>query len=55
MGTSRGVTGALGTPGRLLVMLTMFAGRLGPLTAATVLIFKSDTPIQYTEEKLTIG
>ena len=55
VGTSRGVTGALGLPGRLLVMLTMFAGRLGPMTAATMLIFKSDTPVQYTEEKLTIG
>lgn len=55
VGTSRGVTSVLGTPGRLLVMLTMFAGRLGPMTAATMLIYKSDTPVQYTEEKLTIG
>ncbi len=55
VGTSRGMTGVLTLPGRLLIMLTMFAGRLGPLTAATMLIFKSDTPVQYTEEKLTIG
>ena len=55
VGTSRGMTGVLTLPGRLLVMLTMFAGRLGPLTAATVLIFKCETPVQYTEEKLTIG
>ena len=55
VGMSRGVTRALGLPGRLLVMLTMYAARLGPMAAATVLIFKSDTPVQYTEEKLTIG
>lgn len=55
VGMSRGVTRALGLPGRLLVMVTMFVGRLGPMTAATVLIYKSDTPVQYTEEKLMIG
>ncbi len=55
VGMSRGVTRALGLPGRLLIMLTMYTARLGPMAAATMLIFRSDTPVNYTEEKLTIG
>lgn len=55
VGTTRGVTGGLTLPGRLLMMLTMFTARIGPMAAATVLVYKSDTPVSYTEEKLTIG
>ena len=55
VGTSRGVTAALTLPGRLLVMLTMYVGRLGPMAAATMLVYKSDTPVSYTEEVLMIG
>ena len=54
-GMSRGLTQALGLPGRLLMMVTMFSARLGPMAVATLLVYKSDTPVNYTEEKLTIG
>lgn len=55
VGLSAGVTQSLGIASRIILMVTMFIGRLGPLTAVTLLVYKNNSPIQYTEEKLTIG
>ena len=38
VGFSAGVTAELATPGRLLLVLTMFVGRVGPITVALALV-----------------
>lgn len=40
VGLSRGMTGALGVPGKLIVSLAMYLGRIGPITLA--LAFNTD-------------
>lgn len=55
VGLSAGVTQGLCMASRLILILTMFIGRLGPLTAATLLIYKNTSSVRYTEEDLTIG
>ncbi|CAN5775323.1 hypothetical protein BH23CHL2_BH23CHL2_16540 [soil metagenome] len=37
VGLSTGITPELSTPGRCVIILTMFVGRLGPLTVAYAL------------------
>ncbi len=56
VGLSRGLTGALSPAGKLIVSLTMYLGRIGPITLA--LVFNSHTPaddISYTDGKVIIG
>ena len=55
VGLSAGVTPGLCAASRVILILTMFIGRLGPLTAATLLIYKNTSTVQYTEEDLVIG
>lgn len=56
VGLSMGTTDRLDTVGKLLIVLLMFIGRLGPLTLA-LSIRARETPyrIQYTEENVMIG
>lgn len=56
VGLSTGVTPTLSTVGRLVIILTMFMGRVGPLTVAIALA----TPprggaVRYPEEKVIVG
>ena len=56
VGLSRGLTGALSPAGKLIVALTMYLGRIGPITLA--LVFNSRTPsdaISYADSKVIIG
>ena len=56
VGLSRGLTGALGPAGKLIVTLTMYLGRIGPITLA--LAFNSRRPldnITYPESKVIVG
>ena len=56
VGLSRGLTGALYPAGKLIVALTMYLGRIGPITLA--LVFNSRTPadnISYADSKVIIG
>ena len=56
VGLSRGLTGALYPAGKLIVTLTMYLGRIGPITLA--LAFNSRTPadnISYADSKVIIG
>jgi trk system potassium uptake protein TrkH len=41
VGLSTGITGDLGTPGTLLLVVLMFIGRLGPITLASALALRS--------------
>ena len=56
VGLSRGLTGALYPAGKLIVALTMYLGRIGPITLA--LVFNSRTPadsVSYADGKVIIG
>ena len=56
VGLSRGLTGALGPAGKLIVTLTMYLGRIGPITLA--LAFNSRRPldnITYSASKVIVG
>jgi len=57
VGLSTGVTPDLSAAGRLLIILTMFAGRVGPLTLAMALARRTrpPAPVQFLEEKVAVG
>jgi trk system potassium uptake protein TrkH len=55
-GYSLGVTGDFGTAGRILIIFTMFWGRLGPLTLIVALAQRRRRSlVHYPEEKIIIG
>lgn len=55
VGLSTSITPALGDPGKLLLVLVMFVGRLGPLTIALLGAVSKEPGARYTEEAVTIG
>lgn len=56
VGLTTGVTQELTTPGKIWIILTMFAGRVGPVTLALALALKHHkVNLQYPEGKLLIG
>jgi trk system potassium uptake protein TrkH len=56
VGLSTGVTPYLSTTGKLLLIITMYAGRIGPLTLLYALTRKfKPSGIRYPEEKILIG
>lgn len=57
VGLSTGVTPHLSIPGRLLITLTMYIGRIGPLTAAVALAQRrrERAHIEFPEERVMIG
>ena len=56
VGLSTGLTPRLTLPGRVIIMLAMFAGRVGPLTLLVALAHEA-TPAryEYPEEEPVIG
>jgi len=56
VGLSTGVTGSLSIIGRIVIILTMFAGRVGPLTIALAVGERKDkVNIRYPKEKILVG
>jgi potassium uptake TrkH family protein len=56
VGLSTGITDDLPMIGRLLLVLVMLAGRIGPITFVTALALRSrDLPYRYPEERPIIG
>jgi trk system potassium uptake protein TrkH len=56
VGLSTGITPSLTTAGKMIVAVTMFAGRLGPLTIALALIQRQKpTEFHYPKESIRIG
>lgn len=57
VGLDTGLTTHLSSAGRVLIILTMYLGRVGPLTAAVALASRSKVPtsIHFPEVKLPIG
>jgi trk system potassium uptake protein len=56
-GLSAGLTPLLTVSGKLLMIVTMFVGRVGPLTVAVALAQRKNkrTPIHYPEDRVMIG
>lgn len=55
VGLSTGITPHLSAAGKLVLIFTMFIGRLGALTIVTMWSFKQPASAVYTEENITIG
>lgn len=56
VGLSRGITPTLSVTGKLVLIVTMFAGRVGPLSLAMALSHKAKgTDIRYPEERVSVG
>ena len=56
VGLTTGITPGLTTIGHILIILTMFTGRLGPLALALALIQRQKpATYQYPEESIRIG
>lgn len=55
VGLSTGITAALSEPGKLILVLVMICGRLGPLTLAFMLARPVETRIRYPEENVYTG
>lgn len=55
VGLSRGITGDLDTAGRIVIMITMFIGRVGPLTLGFLLATKRPRRIAYPAGTVHLG
>ena len=56
VGLSLGITSELTSIGKVIIMLTMFAGRLGPLTLAMALGSRTKKALlKYPEERILVG
>lgn len=55
VGLSTGITASLSEPGKLILVLVMICGRLGPLTLALMLARPTETRIRYPEENVYTG
>ena len=56
VGLTTGITAALSTAGKILIIITMFAGRIGPLTLALAVALKEERlDYTYPEENVMVG
>jgi trk system potassium uptake protein len=55
VGLSTGITPQLKPASEFVIILTMFIGRVGPLTIASLWSFKPMSSLRYSEESITIG
>lgn len=55
VGLSTGITPDLADISKILLCLTMFIGRLGPLTMACIWVYQPSSNLSYVEERVTIG
>lgn len=57
VGLTTGITGSLSPAGKLIVVATMYSGRVGPLTLALALARRRQYPlrIRFPEEKVLVG
>ncbi len=56
VGLSMGITPSLSVLGKILIILTMFSGRVGPLTVATAFASRlHSNAVRYPEERVMVG
>lgn len=54
-GLSMGITAGISSIGKLVLVLTMYIGRIGPLTAVTLLAVSPQPTVSRAEESISIG
>jgi trk system potassium uptake protein TrkH len=57
VGLSTGITPDLSPAAKMVIMATMFLGRIGPLTLAFALTerFRRKSQVKFPEERITVG
>jgi len=55
VGLTTGITPMLGTFSKLVIIVTMFIGRVGPLTIATMWSFRPASDVSFVQEGVTVG
>jgi trk system potassium uptake protein TrkH len=55
VGLTTGITSQLSTIGKILIIITMFVGRIGPLTLALAVALEEKVGYIYPEEKVMVG
>jgi trk system potassium uptake protein TrkH len=55
VGDSTGITPSISTASKILSMLVMFIGRLGPMTIVTLWYFSHGERVRYPEGNISIG
>lgn len=55
VGLSRGLTAYLVNPGKIIVCLAMYLGRIGPITLALAFNYKKTSKVENAESKIIIG
>ena len=56
VGSSMGITASLSAPGRIIIMIVMFSGRLGPMTIASILMSRNKySQFRYPVEFIRMG
>jgi trk system potassium uptake protein TrkH len=55
VGLSTGITPDLHPISEFIIILTMYIGRVGPLTIASIWSFRNPSSLSYSEENITIG
>ena len=56
VGLSAGITPVLSDIGKILISITMFAGRIGPLTLALAVAMREEKSLfSYPEEQIMVG
>lgn len=55
VGLSTGITPYLSHMGKIVIIFTMFIGRLGPLTIGMATLYQMDAPYRYPEDNILIG
>lgn len=54
-GLSTGITGDLSDPGRWVIIVLMFVGRVGPLTAALAVVAQTRSHTQHPRQRVPVG
>lgn len=55
VGLSTGITASISSLGKLVLIVTMFIGRIGPLTAVTLLAVNPASSVSRAEENIAVG
>lgn len=55
VGSTTGITPSICFASKVLLIIVMFIGRLGPVTIACLLMTKDESSVKYTEENVMIG
>jgi trk system potassium uptake protein TrkH len=55
VGLTTGITPLLSVPSKIVIMMTMYIGRLGPLTVATLWANSKPSGVSVPEEQFPIG